>query len=473
MNKKSVIRNISYSFLANILSLFLGILATFLFPKFLNVAGYGYYQLYIFYTGYLIMTALGMADGVQLRIAGNEYNKLDFDDQSSLFWLSSMIQVAIYAVLLLAAAVLVPDANKRFTLICACLVGFVTHPRYYLYTLLQGVNRLKEYAHIIITERSISIVVSVIALLLGCRDFRLMIIFDVIGRILSFMLAMSFCKEIVFRRPVIDKSIVTKSISYILSGVMILFATQTSSIVIGVNRFGFERQWGIEEFGKISLAIALSNMVLRCVNSISVVMFPTLRNVEPKKLPEIYKKINAMLMTTIFIFMCLFKPGCYIIGWWLPQYAGSLKYSILLLPICIYECKYSLLINTNLKTLNKEKIIGAINAISVAVSLVTAVVSIALLKNMELAIVGILVALSVRSMIGEWFIGRLFHISVMENIVSEFILSVMFIFCMYYNSGVIYYLLYTAVVCGYMYLEKNELLAIIGKFNQISSKKPI
>ena len=169
MNKKTVIKNISYSFLANVISLVLGILATFLYPKFLNVAGYGYYQLYIFYTGYLIITALGLADGVQLKIAGKKYNKLNFEEQSSLFWFSSVIQVAIYGILLLVAAILVPDVNKKFALICACAVGFVIHPRYYLYTLLQGVNRLMEYSHIIITERSISIVISVIALLMASK----------------------------------------------------------------------------------------------------------------------------------------------------------------------------------------------------------------------------------------------------------------------------------------------------------------
>jgi len=466
MNKKSVIKNISYSFSSNVLSMFLGILATLLFPKFLGVAGYGYYQLYIFYTGYTLITALGIADGVQLKIAGKEYKKLDFDEQSSLFWLSTITQVSLYVVVLILCSLFITNADKRFAVNSAVIVGFIAHPRYYLYTLLQGVNRLKEYAHIIITERSISIVISIIALLLGFMDFRLMIVLDVIGRILSFMLAMSFCKEIVLRKPVFDRSIVRKSLSFILSGSMILFAVQTSSIVIGINRFGFERQWGIEEFGKISLAIALSNMVLRCVNSISVVMFPTLRNVEFKKLPEIYKNINAILMTTIFIVMCLFKPGCHLIGMWLPQYAGSLKYSILLLPICIYECKYSLLINTNLKTLNKEKVIGAINAVSVIVSLFTAIVSIVILKNMEFAIVGILVALSIRSMIGEWFISKVFKINVIWNIVSEFVLSIVFIVCMYYNSGAVFYLFYLLTVCVYMYIEKDELLGILIKFKK-------
>lgn len=469
MNKKNVIRNISYSFTANVISLLLGILATFLFPKFLSVSGYGYYQLYIFYTGYLIITALGLSDGVQLKIAGKEYKQLDFDEQSSLFWLSSVIQAAVYAVLLLAAAILIKDTDKRYAVICACVVGFVTHPRYYLYTLLQGVNRLKEYSHIIITERSISIVISIIALLLGFNDFRLMILFDVIGRILSFMLAMYFCKEIVFRKPAFIRSIIKKAAAYTISGFMILFAMQTSSIVIGVNRYGIERQWGIEEFSKISLAIALSNMVLRCVNSISVVMFPTLRNVNEKKLPDIYKNINAILMSAIFIFMCFFKPVCYLIGIWLPQYADSLKYSILLLPICIYECKYSLLINTNLKTLNKEKSIGAINAVSVVVSFITAFISIGLLKNMELAIIGILFALSIRSMIGEWIVSRIFNINVIWNIIAEFVLSIIFICCMYYNSGLLFFGLYFTAVIIYILIERNNIMSAIEMLKPYSN----
>lgn len=459
MTWNRILKNISYSFGANIISLLLGILATLLFPKFLGISGYGYYQLYIFYTGYLIITALGLSDGVQLKIAGKEYKQLDFNEQSSLFWLSSIFQVVIYAILLLISTLVIKESDKRYVIICACVVGFVTHPRYYLYTLLQGVNRLKEYSHIIITERSISIVISIVALLLGFKNFRLMILFDVIGRILSFMLAMLFCKEIVFRKPTFNKYIVRKLLSYTLSGSMILFEMQTSSIVIGINRYGIEHQWGIEEFSKISLAIALSNMVLRCVNSISVVMFPTLRNVDKNKLPDIYRITNAILMSTIFIFMCFFKPVCYLIGMWLPQYADSLKYSILLLPICIYECKYSLLINTNLKTLNKEKSIGLINAVSVIVSLATAFISIILLKNTELAILGILIALSIRSMIGEWIISKLFSINVVWNILSEFILSIVFIICMYYFDNLIFYGVYSIVLLIYIFIERTEILS--------------
>ena len=163
--------------------------------------------------------------------------------------------------------------------------------------------------------------------------------------------------------------------------------------------------------------------------------------------------------------------GCRLIALWLPQYADSLKYYILMLPICIYECKYSLLINTNLKTLNKEKIIGAVNAVSVVVSLLTAIISIAVLKSAELAIIGILVALSVRSMIGEWFIGKMFHINEWRNMIPEFALSILFIFCMYYRNGLIFYLIYLSAVYGYMWIEKDKLLGMLDKMTHTREEK--
>ncbi len=40
---------------------------------------------------------------------------------------------------------------------------------------------------------------------------------------------------------------------------------------------------------------------------------------------------------------------------WLPEYADSLQYMGILFPIVIYEGRMSLLINTYLKTIRKEK----------------------------------------------------------------------------------------------------------------------
>ena len=49
---------------------------------------------------------------------------------------------------------------------------------------------------------------------------------------------------------------------------------------------------------------------------------------------------------------------------WLPQYAESLRYMVILLPICIFDGKMSLLCNTYLKVLRKERQLFYFNLIS-------------------------------------------------------------------------------------------------------------
>lgn len=456
--KKHFLKNISYSFSANVISLLLGIVATLVFPKFIDVIPYGYYQLYIFYTGYVIITSLGLSDGVQLKIAGRDYSELDVREHSSLLWFMTLTQTVLYIGLFFAALFFVRDPDKRFVFMMVCLVGIITHPRYYMKVVLQATDRLKKYSHIEITERSISILCSIIAILCGCRNYVLLVLLDVIGRFISFFIATWYCRDIVFCRPSWNRSFFCSVWRYTLSGAMILFAMQTGSIVVGVTRFGIERHFGIETFGKLSVAIALSNMVLRCVNSISVVMFPTLRNVKRERLAGLYHSLNTILMTFIFICLIFFKPLCFIVGKWLPAYAVTLNYAVLLLPICVFECKYSLLINTNLKNLNREKWIGIINAISVVVSIATAAVSVFVLENIEIALLGVLLSISLRSLIGEHLVGKDLGISITRNCLLELFVSALYIATNYYLGGW-WQLVFIAFVAVFVLVERKKLLS--------------
>ncbi len=80
---------------------------------------------------------------------------------------------------------------------------------------------------------------------------------------------------------------------------------------------------------------------------------------------------------------------------------------------------------------------------------------------MELAIIGILFALSIRSMFGEWIISGIFNIKVIWNIIAEFVLSIIFIYCMYYNSGLLLFGLYFTAVIIYILFERNNIISAI------------
>ena len=94
---------------------------------------------------------------------------------------------------------------------------------------------------------------------------------------------------------------------------------------------------------------------------------------------------------------------------WLPQYAESLRYAAILFPICMYQIKMSLLVNTYYKTLRLENLIMKCNIAALALSIVCTLVSTLLLYSLTAAIISILVILIFRCILSEIILSKKFR----------------------------------------------------------------
>ena len=99
-------------------------------------------------------------------------------------------------------------------------------------------------------------------------------------------------------------------------------------------------------------------------------------------------------------------PIATLICMWLPQYADSIKYAVILLPVCTYECKNAMLVTTYLKTLRKEKVLLISNVVAIVFSFCGMEITVYAMDNLELAVAVILGALILRCVIGEFSIGK-------------------------------------------------------------------
>lgn len=70
-DKNTVVNNLMYSIVANLLSMFVSAILLLVLPNLLGETEYGYWQLYLFYTSYVGFFHLGLVDGIYLRIGGN------------------------------------------------------------------------------------------------------------------------------------------------------------------------------------------------------------------------------------------------------------------------------------------------------------------------------------------------------------------------------------------------------------------
>lgn len=455
-------KNVSYSFTANMFSMFAGFLSVLIIPKIIGVEEFGYYQLYLFYGSYTILTALGWADGAYLNLGGREYQSLDRSEQSSQYWILVISQTVLYMFLLTGFA-FSSDKNMRYVLILTCIAGVVINARYYLNLLLQATNRIKEYSIIVITERLISVLISTGIVLAGYRGYALVIIFDIIGRAISLAFALWYCRDIILTKPSLHNSL-SLTRQYMSSGWMLLFSTLSGSLLIGITRFMIEAQWDIITFSKISLTISITNMAVRCINTVSIVFFPFLRQINKERLTDIYKWVSFGLTTFIFGLMILYYPCAKLLTLWLPQYADSIKYVAILLPVCFYESKTSLLINTYFKTLRKEKMLFLTTIVTLACSAILSFIAIYIMNDIFLAVIAMLLTLIIRCIIGELIISRHFKINVTNEVVTENALCLAFILC---NGwfGALGMVLYIIIFMIYLILFRKKLKEICTLIN--------
>lgn len=423
----SIIRNFSYALALNIFSLVVSVLVVLIVPRLIGVEEYGYWQLYLFYSSYVGFLHFGWSDGIYLRYGGKDYKNLDKGMFFSQFYMLLMLQLLIAAIIFLISILAVLDVNKVFIFKMTALCLFIVNIRIMLIHIMQGTNRIKEYAQVVLIDKLLFICLVVIILISGVREFKLIIVVDLIGKSISLSYAMYCCRDIVFRNISTLYISLNETIININVGIKLMFANIASMLIIGVVRFGIERSWDVSTFGKVSLALSVSNLVMIFINAIGIILFPILRITNDKKLAIIYTDIRTFLMVILLGTLILYFPLKVLLSLWLPNYTDSLKYMALVFPMLVYEGKMALLINTYLKALRKESLMLKVNLISLSISIIVAFITTIVFNNLDLAILSIVFLLAFRCILAELPLCSTMEISIYKDTILELTLTFIFI----------------------------------------------
>lgn len=469
LNTKAIqfIKDFSYSLVSNLISLAVSVLVILVVPKLIGVEEYGYWQLYLFYIAYVGFLHFGWNDGIYLRYGGAEYKSLDKGLFYSQFQMLTFLQIGIALIISVVTILFVTDSNRIFILLMVALCLIITNLRWMLIYTLQATNRIKEYAQITIIGRVLYISIIIICLASGIRDYKIMILADIVGRFISLLYATYCCRDIVFKKASTFYFSFTETFKNISAGAKLMFANIASLLIIGVIRFSIERFWDVSTFGKVSLTLSISNMMMIFINALGIIMFPLLRRTDNKNLPTLYASMRDILMTLLLGMMLIYYPLKEILSVWLPDYAESLKYIALLLPIVIFEGKMALLINTYLKTLRKESLMLKINLISLGLSFISTIIIIVVFRDLNLLIVSIVFLLGFRSVFAELILARIFNISVIKDILLELLLTTVFILAGWLVDSWGTVLLYGSGYALYLIVKRKDIFTTIGSMRRL------
>lgn len=460
-----LIKKFSISTLANFIVLLVSVFSTLVFPKVLSVEDYSYWQVYIFYTGFVTLAALGWVEGIYLKNGGKKYDSLNSAVYSFQTYGLLVFVSIVFAVIGSLSWILIDDKKLAIVIALVCVEGAIFNLRVYPLYLLQATDRIKDFSISIVIGRGAFFATSLLLILLGQAELYWLILCDILGCVCCSIFAFAKCQDKLLRKPCGFSQGIREAKSNISVGFSLMAANMVGIGITGVIKYAVQTHWSVVEFGKIALSITCTSLFLKFTTAVGTVLFPMLCNYSIEKLKSIYSSVNTILEYCIAGCMIFYYPAKLILSMYLPQYAESLDYMGYLLPICLFETKVSLLLNTYYKAIRKEKVLMIVNLIDLGLSVILAIVSTILFSNIRLAVFSILIVLAVRSFVLEIILCKK-YLSLNDKFVGLFsiLIAIVFVITNGFVGGWLGVLLYAVFVCIAILLGYSKIKHSIKMF---------
>ncbi len=460
-NTGDALNNIVYTFAAQSVSLLLSVIMSLIVPKLLGVEEFSYWQLFLFYAGYLGFFHFGLNDGIYLRLGGAEYKNLNYSLIGSQLRVSFVFQFLLAFAMILISIIFVDDWNRRFVWIGTAIYLPLFNATAFIGDMFQAVNKIKLYSLIFTVERFFIVLAVCALLILKCDTFIWFIVLYITGKFIALTCGIWYGREIVFAKALPIKNTLWEIIINISVGINLMFSNIASMLILGTGRFVVDNIWGITVFGKFSFSISLVSFFLLFISQISIVLFPTLRRVNEQDLKKFYYFSRDLLGIFLAGVLLAYLPLKYLLGLWLPQYNESLQYLALLLPLCTYDGKMNMLCTTYLKVLRKERLLLKINLVSLAGGSLLSFIGGYLLHNIYAVVISMVVTVAFRSVVSEIYLAKFMDATVAKNLISEFVLVVIFMTCTWFISPIGGFVVYLIAYATYLIVLRNKLILIV------------
>lgn len=464
---RSIINKLSFSFVAQLFSIFVSLIFSLGITKVLDIEHYGYWQLFILYSSYAGFFHFGICDGIYLKLGGRKLkrlNQFNFTNQL-VFFVAIQFIISIVFIAFLFATTSNPIKFELLLFIGPYLI--IANLQTYLSYVLLATNQIESYSKSVLIEKLFITIALAVAYFLGIIVVSLLIYVYLIGKLLSLLFLVYQVKPLIVTKGLYSFRKINYKIlfTYAIIGIPLMFSNILSTLLIGSNRLLTENKYGIIAFSKLSFSISLVFLFIIFVSQIGVVLFPMLRKMSHDNRKLIFQWINNNLTLLFICSMIFYFPLVLFVKKYVPQYFESTLYLSVLLPICVFEGKFQILHNTMYKVLNKQKTIFVINVISLVLCVLLTYISLYIFDSISYSIYMLVIVIGVRSIFSELVLCSFFKIRNYRSIFESVIISVIFVFINSCFSFLISLLIYFFILFIYI-LTKYLLKEISFKLKQ-------
>ncbi len=416
-----------FAFLAQGVALVLSLLMALVLPKVLNVTEYGYWQLFLFYASYAGLFHFGLNDGVYLRFGGYCYESLDHALLGTELKIWTLFQVMLAAVIVIIGIFCLQDVNRTFVFAASAILMVFFNGSYFIGYVFQAVNRTRIFSQAEMLNKGAFILCLFGLIIWGVDRFQVFICFYLLCLTGSVVFYLYCGRDIVFSAFVGWRKGLKEIMKNVSVGVKLLLANLAGILILGIGRIIIDSLWGIESFGKVSFSLTLTNFFLVFIAQVSMVLFPALRQIDAAAQKRYYRELDGILSILLPLILVFYIPIKVVLSLWLPQYAVSLEYLAVLLPLCLFDGKMQLLCTTYFKVLRKEKALLYVNLVAFSLSFLLSVIGGYLLKSVDAIVFAMLIGVVSRYVLSTCYLSRYLPGQSRTVLATELIFAAVFI----------------------------------------------
>ena len=419
-------RNVLSALLSQGVSFLAMACASLFIPRFLGVTEFGYWQLFLLYSGYVGVAHLGINDGIYLRLGGIRRGEVSKHEVTGEFWLLVIFQSLVSISMVIISTVLVSDELRLYVMFGTSIYLVLSNVTNFIGYLFQAMNETALYSASVMINRGLYLVSIILSLIIGIDDCRILILIYIACQGVSLAYCLFHFRDfLICVLPSIKVSL-ANICTDVQSGSKLMIANFASSFVLNVSKFAIDMRWGIDVFSVVSFALTLGTFFLSFVNQVAMVLFPTLRGFDAEGLRAQYHRLRNLLGCVLPVMYIVYFPVNLIISWWLPEYKSSVDILPLVLPICMFDTKMSILSNTFYKVTRKENVLLFFNVFACALSVLGCAIGVFIINNPIAAVMSSVIAIIARSILSDLYQSRIYSFSALRNICIELVFTIVF-----------------------------------------------
>ena len=459
MDKRKLIKASAAAFTAQGITAAVSAVTVLLLAGRLDAADYGLWQLYTLAGSFSGLFHLGLCDGIYLRLGGQKYENLNFGRLGYQFRLMTLIQVLAAAAIIPPVIFLYSGSGRAFSLCAALVYMLAFNATAFLGYLLQATGRTAAYSMSTVIERSAFVGLAALAAIFGARSYRVYIAVSIAAKLLSLLFCISKNRRVVFTP---GRETRAQTIADISAGSRLLWGNLLGLFVVGAARIAVILRWGDAEFGRVSLAITLSGLILQFAAQLGMVIFPALRQEGGETQQRIIARMRRALELALPAVFLIYFPVRLAIAAWLPDSALEPSCLALLMPLCLFEGKTQLVNQTYLKVSRMETRLFLVNLISAGASAMLCFYSAFVLGSLRSVLVSAVLAAALRCSLGaEPTSDAGERLGVFMELLSDMAVSAVFVCAALLLPDIAAFFVYVLFYAGFILIRRSELAVLL------------